>query len=235
MFTRIFSITLAVLLFLLLFGTSRFPLFFGLSTLVLIIAAFVFNYKRLNFSWPHLLLPITYLTAVAFIAGLITDSSFRTVFLVAASAVFYVLEIRLGRESHLLQNLFLLSVFGIYLGLFAMEFYLRVPIYWLLPLVFAVSYLFAIQGFAGFTLPAKKYFHLLTALITTEAAWGLTFWPTHFFVNALVLFCLFYILWLFAFSAFFGKLSRAKIYWQLALVAIVLIVTLSTAAWRPLR
>ncbi len=235
MFTKIFSLVLSVLLFLLLFGTRSYPYFFAAATILLIVATFAFNYKRLNFTWPHLLLPTTYLAATGSVFALIPDPNLRIVFLLIVSVIFYYLEIKLGRESHLLQNLFLLSVFGIYLGLFAFQFYLHVQIYFLLPLIFAVSYIFAVQGFAGFGLPSKKYFHFLTALVVTEAAWGLTFWPTHFFVDALVLFCLFYILWLFAFSAFFGKLSRAKIYWQLTLVALVLIVTLSTAAWRPLR
>lgn len=235
MFTKIFSLALSVLLFLVLFGTRAHPYFFALGSILLIIAAFVFNYKRLNFSWPHLLLPTTYLAAVSAVTALIPDANLRIVFLLIASVIFYYLEVRLGRESHLLQNLFLLSVFGIYLGLFALQFYLRLPIYWLLILVFGASFVFAVQGFAGFALPSKKFFHFITALVATEAAWGLTFWPTHFFVDALVLFCLFYVMWLFAFSAFFGKLSKAKIYWQLTLVALVLIIILSTAAWRPLR
>jgi len=235
MFTKIFSFTLSILLFLMLFGTREYPYFFALATVALVGSTLVFNYKRLNFTWPHLLLPTIYLIATAFIFGLITDSNLRIGFILAASIVFYFLEIQLGRESHFFQNLFLLSVFGIYLGLFSFEYYLHLQIYWLLLLVFMFTFIFAVQGFAGFALPAKKYFHFLTALIITEAAWGLTFWPTHYFVETVVLFCLFYLLWLFAFSAFFGKLSKAKIYWQLSLVAMVLIITLSTAAWRPLR
>ncbi|MBX4191770.1 MAG: hypothetical protein KW804_03155, partial [Candidatus Doudnabacteria bacterium] len=81
----------------------------------------------------------------------------------------------------------------------------------------------------------KRYFHLLIAMVITEITWALSFWPTHFFVNAVVLFCAFYLLWLFSFSAFFGKLTKQKVYWQLTLIAIVLILTLSTTAWRPVR
>ena len=235
MFTKISSITLAIVLFLVLLGTEAHPYALAIGAATLIILSLGINFKRLNFTWPHLLLPATYLLAATCVFAIIPNPKLRLVFLIAAAITFYFLEIKLGHESHLLQNLFLLSSFGIYLGLFAAEFYLHIQIYGFLPLVFVVTYLLAIQGFAGFALPAKKYFYLLTTLVVTEAAWGLTNWPTHFFVEAVVLFCVFYVLWLFAFSAFFGKLSRAKIFWQLSLIALVLLLTLSTAAWRPLR
>lgn len=218
-----------------LWGTRMHPYAFVIGAVALIILSLGINFKRLNFTWPHLLLPVTYLLAVACVFAIIPNPRLRLVFLIVSAIIFYFLEIKLGHESHFLQNIFLLSSFGVILGLFAVEFYLHPQIYGFLPLVFAITYLLAIQGFAGFALSAKKYFYFLTTLVVTEAAWGLTFWPTHYFVDAVVLFCVFYALWLFAFSAFFGKLSRAKIFWQLSVIAVVLILTLTTAAWRPLR
>jgi hypothetical protein len=154
--------------------------------------------------------------------------------LVFASAVLYGVEAQLGRESHFLQNVYLFSVFSWFLGLFAVKFYLHVPTIWTVLAGFAVAYLLIVQGFAGFSLPAKKYFNFLIALVCAQIVWGLLFWPTHYLVNGVVLFCIFYLLWIFSFSAFFGKLSVKKIYWQAALVLFVLIVTLATAAWQPL-
>jgi hypothetical protein len=154
--------------------------------------------------------------------------------LIAASIIYYMLEVRLGRESHFLQNVYLLTVFALYLAMSGFQFYLNLKVWTIIPISFILTYLLSIQGFAGFSLPSKRYFHLLIAIVCTEIVWALSFWPTHFFVNAVILFCVFYILWLFSFSAFFGKLTRQKVYWQLTLVAIVLILTLTTAAWRPL-
>lgn len=234
MFIKISSLTLAILMFLVLFGTRDHPYVLAASVLGLILATFAINFKRLNFTWPHLLLPVLYILATAGVFSLIPNQTWQIVFLVISCALFFLMEIRLGKESHLLQNIYLMSAFGLFLTLFALEFYFRLPLYLFAPAVFVVSYILAIQGFTGFVLPAKKYFYLLLSLACTEAAWGLTFWPTHFFVGAVVLFCVFYILWLFSFSAFFGKLSRAKIFWQMSLIGIILIITLSTAAWKPL-
>lgn len=235
MFTRISSITLAVLLFFVLLGSQGNPYIFATSIVVLIFATFAINFKRLHFTWPHLLLPTIYLIGISSIFAVITSPTLRVVFLIIACILFYILEMKLGRESHFLQNMYLMSAFALYLGLFAVQFYFNLPAWWTLPLVFAATYLLAVQGFAGFSLPAKRYFYLLVAMVVTEAAWGLIFWPTYFFVNSVVLFCIFYLLWLFSFSAFFGRLTRQKIYWQLTLIGLVLLITLTTAAWRPLR
>jgi hypothetical protein len=235
MFTKISSLTLAILLFLVVLGSQSHLYVFGISLAVLMLATFAINYKRLNFTWPHLLLPVIYLLGLGSIFIIIPLSALRIIFLILASVVFYFLEIKLGRESHFLQNIYLLSVFALYLGLFAFQYYFKLAFFWFIPICFALTYFFTIQGFAGFSLPAKKYFYILIATVCSEAATGLIIWPTHYFVDAVVLFCIFYALWIFSFSAFFGKLTRQKVYWQLILVSMVLLITLSTAAWRPIR
>ncbi len=235
MFTRISSITLAILLFLVLLGSRANFYVLGVSVVILIFATLAINFKRLNFTWPHLLLPSIYLLGVASMFAIITNPSIRLIFLIAASLTFYFLEMKLGRESHFLQNIYLLSVFALYLTVFAVEFYFNLKIWLIIILVFIVTYILAVQGLTGFSVPAKRYFYFLISLICAQAAWGLSFWPTHFFVNSVVVFCIFYLLWLFSFSAFFGRLNRQKIYWQIMLIALVLALTLGTAAWRPLR
>lgn len=235
MFNRISSLTLAIVFFLLLFGSRGHLYLLAGALVVMIFATMAINFKRLNFTWPHLLLPEIYLIGVTGLFSLIPGSTLRIIFLICAAAVFYLLEIKLGRESHFLQNIYLLSVIAWYVSLFGFQFYFHLPAVVIVAAVFISTYLFGLQGFAGFSLPAKKYFYLILALICAEVAWGLSFWPTHFFINAVVSFSVYYLLWLFAFSAFFGKLSRQKIYWQIILIVILLILSLTTTAWRPLK
>jgi hypothetical protein len=192
------------------------------------------NFKRLGFTWPHLLLPCFYLVGIASIYAVITDNSWSVVFLVLAVIVFYFLEMDLGHESHFLQNIFLFSVFAIYIGLYALQFYFHLSFVWIVLLIFLSSYLLIIQGFAGFSLPVKKYFSLLISLVCAQVALGLFLWPTYYLVNAVITFIIFYLLWIFSFSAFFGKLSRNKIYWQLSLAIIVLGLVLVTTSFKPL-
>jgi hypothetical protein len=238
MFNRISSLVLAMAMFMVFLGSVRsvndFYIFLA-SLAILLAAVTAINVKRVGFSWPHILLPVIFIVGAASIFVVITDPTIRTVFLFFSSMVLYFMEIQLGRESHFLQNAFLFSVFAWFLGLFAVQFYLDISTAWTVIAAFLSSYLLVIQGFAGFSLPAKKYFNFLVALVCAQAAWGLLFWPTHYLVNAAVLFSVFYLLWIFSFSAFFGKLSVKKIYWQMTLIFIVLVLILATAAWQPLN
>jgi hypothetical protein len=237
MFNRISSLVLGIAMFVVFYGSIRsvndFYVFL-VSLALLLLAVTIINIKRLGFSWPHILLPVIYIVGVSSIFVVITGPTLRTVFLAVSSIILYWVELQLGRESHFLQNVYLFSAFAWFLGLFALHFYLDVPTALVVVAAFAITYLLISQGFAGFSLPAKKDFNFLVSLVCAQSAWGLVFWPTHYLVNAIVLFCLFYLLWIFSFSAFFGKLSVKKIYWQLALVSLVLLLTLTTAAWRPL-
>ena len=234
MFNKISSLILSVLFFFVLLGSAADFYVFVASVLIFAAATFAVNIKKTGWSWSHLLLPGLFILGVACIFVVITSPTLRIIFLLVSSLMFYILENQLGRESHFLQNIYLFSVFAILVGVYAFHFYFHFAFYWLVLMVFIATYLFIVQGFAGFSLPAKKYFYFLTALVCAEVAWGLSLWPTYFLVNAVVTFCIYYILWLFAFSTFFGKLTASKIYLQLTLVIIVLALTLSSAAWRPL-
>lgn len=234
MFNRISSIILAVLLFLLLLGSAANFYVVFVSVGILVLATLIINYKRLGLSIPHLLLPCFYLIGAAGVFTILPTSTMRLLFLIMVSVLFYLLENDLGKESHLLQNLYLLSVFALFVTVSAFQFYFHLGNGLSAVLVFALTYILIIQGFAGFSLPAKRYFEGLIALTLGELAWGLSLWPTHFLVNGVLLFCAYYLLWMFAFSAFFGRLNPKKIYWQLTLVGIVVALTLLTATWRPL-
>lgn len=235
MFNKIAPIVLSILLLVAFLGSADNLPVLAISSTVLIIAATFINYKRLGFYWPHLLLPIFYLSGAAASYAVIPSSSIRLVFVAAAVISFFFLERQLGKESHFLQNMFLASTFLIYVGLFAAAFYfVDLSFWWIITSISLLTAALIMQGFAGITLPTKKYFSLLIVVVVTEAAVGLSLWPTYFLINAIVLFFVFYLLWTFASAAFFGKLSSKKIYWQLVLVSVVLAMTLSTAAWLPL-
>lgn len=238
MFNKISSFVLAIAMFIAFYGSVRSSenfYVFLLSLAVLLAVVSLVNIKRVGFSWSQILLPIIYIVGAGSIFIVIPSEGMRLTFLILASLMMYGVEDQLGRESHFLQNIYLFSVFAWFLGLFAIHFYLDLATLWLVLAAFFSTYLLISQGFAGFSLPAKKYFNFLIAFICAQAVWGLVFWPTHYLVNAVVLFCLFYLFWIFSFSAFFGKLSIKKIYWQLALVGFVLAITLATAAWQPLN
>lgn len=236
MLNRIYPLVLAVLLFLALFNTTENLGLLIWSLLGVIVLTTAVNLKRIGIYWPHLFLPIGLLVGVGMVYAVIANPSLRLIFLFAATVGFYTLERQLGRESHWLQNLFIISGLLIYIGLFAWNFYfVGLGFWWALGLISLASWLLIVQGFAGITLEAKKYFFILMMVIITQAAAGLLLWPTHFLLGATVLFLIFYLLWALALAVFFGKLSVQKIYWQLTMATAVLIAILSTASWLPIR
>jgi hypothetical protein len=239
MFNRISSVILTILLFLLswwsISGLNPESLtVFAVSLGVFTVSVTVVNWKRVGNSLPHLLLPIFYLLGFGSIFVVLTSSWWRFAFLIPACLVFYFVEMQLGKESHFLQNIYLFSVFAIFVGLNAFQFYFHLSLLWMALATFVFSYFLIIQGFAGFSLPVKKYFSFLIATVCAEAALGLGLWPTYYVVNACIIFAIFYLLWIFSFSAFFGKLSRNKIYWQLSLVTLMILLVLVTTNFKQL-
>ncbi|MBI2607508.1 MAG: hypothetical protein HYW51_01660 [Candidatus Doudnabacteria bacterium] len=228
------AISLSLLLLFALSGSTGSISLLAVFVLGLILITYLVNFFRLGFTWPHLLLPTFFLLAVGFVFTIITTPTLRLIFLLVAAALFYFLETKLGRESHYLQGLYLFSIFGIYAGLFALRFYLNLNVWLLLLLIILATYFFSIQGFAGFDLSSKRNFIFIIVLVIAQSGLGLTLWPTHFLINAAVLFTFFYLLWIFAVSAFLGKLTMKKIFWQIGLVSVFLLIILSSAAWRPL-
>lgn len=234
MFNRVSSLVLTILLFLIFQGSAANLNVFIIALVVFIGSTLAVNYKRIGFSLPHLSLPCLYLLGMGGLYMVITTPWLRFVFLIVAAIIFYSLQMQLGRESHFLQNVYLFSAFAIYIGLFGLQYYFHIGYFGMTFIIFAASYLLILQGFTGFILPVKKYFSFLIALVTAEVAWGLSLWPTYYVINALLCFLVFYLLWIFSFSAFFGKLTRNKIYWQLSLVTILILIVFATTNFKPL-
>jgi len=231
---KISSLILAILLVVIFWGSASNYFILMAAVALLVIAVSAVNLKRVSYSWPHLLLPVLFLLAAGGIFAIFTSPQLRLWFLLLAGIIFYLIETNLGKEGYLLQTVFLLSSFALYVGLFSLHFYLRLNPGLLAVLSFFLTGLLAITGFAGFSQPAKKYFILLIAAVCAEITLALAYWPTYFMVNAVILFCIFYLLWIFAVSAFFGKLTKEKIFLQLTMIGLVLIIVLSTATWTPL-
>lgn len=235
MFNSIAPLILSILLLVALLGSASNLFVLGISTTLLIVFTTFINYKRLGFYWSHLLLPIFFLIGLSVTYAIIPSPTMRIIFLILAATSFYFLERQLGKESHYLQNIFLVTVFLVYVGLFAAAFYfVSLSFWWEIAAIAGMTAALTLQGFAGITLLTKKYFSLLIVVVITEAALGLMLWPTHFLVNAVVLFLIFYLLWTFASAAFFGKLTSKKIYWQGTLAFLILLIILATTSWSPI-
>ncbi len=76
---------------------------------------------------------------------------------------------------------------------------------------------------------------LVGTLVMAETTWVLQFWPIHFFSLAVVSLAVFYLIFMFSHLHSIGKLSTRKIYFQVSLIAVVVILTLLSSPWQPIN
>lgn len=111
--------------------------------------------------------------------------------------------------------------------------------------VWSINYYFSPQPWvtlilivAGFFAMFRQSESLLGAwvgtLIMAEFAWVLLFWPVHFFTAAVVMLAVFYLIYMISHLSLIGKLSRRKIYFQVSLISIVVLIALLSSAWQPI-
>lgn len=138
-------------------------------------------------------------------------------------------------QSHILDNLFFLSVFGIYLSVWAANFYFT-PAWWLVMSAMAVfSGLFFWTGLSATEARffSKVLYSLLLAFVLAQLVWAMLFWPVHFLPAAIVLSVVFYCLWMLSRFHLQNVLTREKIIFYTVFGAAVEVVTLIMTAWLP--
>jgi hypothetical protein len=144
-------------------------------------------------------------------------------------------ELRPFAQSHALDNLFFLSVFGIYLSVWAVNFYFT-PAWWLIMSACAVcSGLFFWMGLdiVESSLRSKLLYSLALAMVFAQLAWTMLFWPVHFLPAALVMSVVFYCLWMLSRFYLQKLLTREKIIFYSVFGSLVAFVVLIATMWVP--
>lgn len=135
-------------------------------------------------------------------------------------------------QTFVLYGAFLLSVF-----LWSLNFYFTPP-GWVISLVILAGF------FPLFWQAFYKMKHsagdaaldgLVAALLLVEMSWVMLYWPVHFFTTAVVSFTAFYLVYMLSVQYFKGRLNKRKIYFQVSLACFVLLITLATSSWQPIK
>jgi hypothetical protein len=181
--------------------------------------------------------PIFWIAGGTVLIFLLEADFFR---IVASAFVSYFLfrimsDIRPKTHSALVDNAFFLSATGIFLGLWAADFFFS-PAWWIIiALHFAFTFLFFWTGLSTALVGNydKLLYSLILALVFAELTWAMLFWPLHFLSLTVVSAALFYSAWsLFRFYLS-GSLDRKKIIFYTVFSSVVIIVVFSTAIWLP--
>lgn len=243
MLKRLPALILCAVFFAVLWPTSP-----SLELRVLMVAALAmitftvyFWLNRLDIRQPRdvtfLLLPVFWIAASAVAVWLQGEMVFRFLILIIALTLFLRLQLQLRSRGTTLfmDNLFFVSAIGIYLGIWAVDFFLS-PGWWIIMgSVFISSLLFFWVGF--FYTPAGTAENLLyssvLALMLTEIAWAMLFWPLHYITVTGVFAGIYYLMWELTRAHLRGSLTRQKIWFHASFVILMDVLILVTALWLP--
>ena len=189
-------------------------------------------------NYTFLLLPVIWISASAIFIFLQNVRFWEIVFAYALGIIFFRLQLSLQARvnSVFSENVFFLSAFGIFLGIWAINFFFT-PGWWIImALVFLFSVILIWIGIFNTHAERKERitYTLFLSLGLTEISWALLFWPLHYLSMAIVISAIFYLAWTMTRLHFLGMLNFKKIAYHSGFIALILIITLSTAAWLPL-
>lgn len=187
--------------------------------------------KRSDLSW--VIMPVLF--AAGLFGTMAATNTLGMLFAVLAVYIlyFYFSYFPSGIPQYIEQTFVLLGTFMLVVAVWSLNFFFSPP-WWLVTLLFfGVSFLIFWQMFYKMGQMEKNLTlgALIGGLIMAEVSWALLFWPVYFFTAALVSFSLFYVCYILSGLYFEGRLTSRKVYFQLALVLLVLFATLASTAW----
>lgn len=205
----------------------------------LTIVNWIFHHKKFATALDGtlLILPVLWVFAAASVVALSPNFYWRVLVILMGSLGLLILEVKLRPKAPIqfLDNQFFLSVIGLYLSIWAIDFYFT-PGWWIIMiLIFFSSAIFFWVGFydtpVGFKI--KATYSLLLAVVFMEIGWALLYWPLHYFATTLVLSSIFYLTWIIVRFQLSRLLTREKIIFHSVFSTTVLIMILIFTSWMP--
>lgn len=215
--------------------------------LVFFLALFsVISAKNLGKKWIYSIIPPVLSFSSIIILYLIDNEIQKQVFIILASAVYYLLLLgifRLGNYSRdntargmivagVTTALFFLyaSVYGIYLNFF-------IPL-WVLMLVFLVFTILICYGYFGILEVKRKNmpwtYSLLIGMVMSEISWVMNFWPFGYLTAGVIALIFYYVLWDLAQSHFLNLLSKKRVVANMVVLAVLVGIALISSKWLPM-
>lgn len=128
------------------------------------------------------------------------------------------------------------AAFLVLTALWAGSFFLHLPWWAVMLAAFVIFYLLFWQGFHKMNILKSDtiLWALISALIMAEIVWAISFWPVYFLTAAAVSFAGFYLVYILSDLHFKGALSAKQVYFQIAIILVVLLFSLLSSSWQPL-
>jgi len=222
------------------FSTEQ--LIFALSGYALITGLFsLFFHRKVLRKFSDLtfmLFPFFWIVANTFFLFFFYQSGFLVfAFSVFSAYLLYLILLEMKPKIHsvFIENTFFVSVSGIFIGLWTLDFFLT-PAWWIVLLLhFGFVYGFLQAGFATTlaTDSQRMVYSLVLALVFAEISWAMLFWPLHNLTSGVVSATLFYAGWSLTKLHLSGELDRKRTIFYGGFAVMVLLITILTASWIP--
>lgn len=251
LFSRIltFLSSFLVLIFLeiLLFFPNR---IFIIAAVIFIIIFFSILYittkKIISKDFEHFLISPLFFISSGFLLLLFLESPIiKQIFILGLSIIYYLILSNLFSfkfqthkyQPYILENLLsyinLISIFLFYSSIFCFHLLLGISTFLLLPIIFIFTFIITYQLFWVNKIDFKKnwLFTLIIGLIFLELFWAISYLPTGYFVNAIILLIIYYIFINISRDFLLNNLEKRQIKKYLTIGLSALILILATAQW----
>jgi len=218
-------------------GDLKNYLIFVLVSLVVILLANYFWLRRNERRAVFLLLPALFSLGAFGILATVSGLGFKVIIALALALLFYFYQLRYPvSHSTSLEEVFnLVTALVLLVFLWALSFFFNLSWWGLLMITFILFFLLFWQAFykIGKQSTELSLWTLLSAILVVEVSWAVLYLPVHFLTSSVVVFSAFYLIYMFSRLYQKDKLSRDKIYFQLGLMGIVLLLSLVSSRWTP--
>lgn len=245
--TFLSSFLVLIFLEILLFFPNR---IFIIAAVIFIIIFFSILYittkKVISKDFGHFLITPLFFISSGFLLLLFLDSPIiKQIFIIGLSIIYYLILSNLFSfkyqahkyQPYALENLLsyinLISIFLFYSSIFCFNLFLGVSKLILLPIILIFTLTLNYQSFWVNKIDFKKsvLFTLIIGLIFLELFWAIFYLPTGYFVNAVILVVIYYIIMNISRDFLVNILEKKQIKKYLIIGFAVLTITLATAQW----
>lgn len=201
--------------------------------------------KRETGKWIFSILPLSLALASAGLLYFVSIPLEKQLFILASAFFYYLTFLGISRigenpkdrtaEAMLAAGSFA-SLLFIYFVSYGFYLNFLVPVFVLMLTFFFATFLISFQYF---TLAKRDprhrtfFYTFLSALVMSEAAWALNFWPFGYLTTGVVALILYYVIWEVIRSYFLDILDKKRMAYNMAFLSVLIVMVLVSSKWMP--
>ncbi|MFA5871957.1 MAG: hypothetical protein WC858_04555 [Parcubacteria group bacterium] len=215
-------------------------LFAALFAILVILVAI----RIITKSWSFVTLPAFLMVGSAFLLALIDSQGERSVFLILATVIFYLLVLASHRLSLYARDMtaktlydlaVITTLFSWYVALFGWYLNIAIPTWVLMSISAVVTIFVSYSSFVIHELKTHERWAYATflAIFLAEITWMQNFWPFGYLTSGVITLIIFYVLWTSIVEYSRDKMSYKRLFFQALFMVLAVVIILLSTKWYP--